>query len=790
MPPRTVRAVVALLSTIAPILRGQQAHPLQIRDLLNLKSLPHSDGFASITPDGRWVAYAVRDARDWPATDTTMAFSVTGVVPMAGRATQVWVADTRSGASRCITNDEGTNWGPAWSPDGTQLAFYSDRDGLARLWLWNRETGALRRASDVVVRPFYDMPVWSPDGRWIAVKLLREGQTVLRANRLGKRGGGPSVADSTVAAGATVAVFRARAKPADLSPAARSNIGAVIDTTQMDGPAIVATAADLGLVNAADGSVRRLAQSEELVEWYAFAPDGASVAFTRDAGRLHGTQQRLADLYVVPAAGGAAHLVASRIRATSPFVAWSPDGRRLAYLTEGPLTDGEVYVVDVATATPRRVTPNGHPRFEEQYGGYPAWLHWSARGDALFFPGAGRLWMAHPDGGPLTPLTPDDWDHEVVSVIANASRSVAFSPNGGATVTITTRDRTSKQSGFYRVNVRTRQVIRLREEARFYGILFGAPIVSADGSTVLYTSQDAQRPQDLWVANPDLATPRQLTHLNPTIQPDNLGQVRVIAYRGIDGEVLQGALLLPAQYQPGRRYPLLVRVYPENTSVNSDAAFRFGLDGSDCFANMQLLASRGYAVLQPDIPQRVGTPMKDLVEGVDLAVNKVIELGIADSHRLGVFGQSYGGYATIAIITQTSRFRAAVMSAGSADLLGPWVLGMQSNGASSEGWAETGQGLMGGTPWQYRDRYIENSPIFYLDQVTTPLLIIHGDADRPESADQVFVGLRWLGKEVEYRRYAGVGHVVSGPENLTDYWNALFRWFDTYLGAREQRLPD
>jgi dipeptidyl aminopeptidase/acylaminoacyl peptidase len=99
--------------------------------------------------------------------------------------------------------------------------------------------------------------------------------------------------------------------------------------------------------------------------------------------------------------------------------------------------------------------------------------------------------------------------------------------------------------------------------------------------------------------------------------------------------------------------------------------------------------------------------------------------------------------------------------------------------------AGTRQGLMGGTPWRYPQRYIKNSPIFYLDRVTTALLIIHGDADRPETADQIFVGLRWLGKEVEYRRYAGVGHVVNGPENLKDYWNAVFRWFNTHLGVHQ-----
>jgi dipeptidyl aminopeptidase/acylaminoacyl peptidase len=782
-----VTAAIAVIPVMLPAQAGTAApvgRPLQVADLLNLRTIPPSPRFASITHDGRWVAYAVRDAQDWPETDTTTIYSVTGVFNTAGRNTQIWITDTRSGTPQQITHD-GTNWGPVWSPDGTQLLFYSDRDGAARLWLWNRETNALRRVSDAVVRPFYETAAWSADGKSIAVKLLPEGETVLSANRVSRRGAVPHVADSTIASGATVSVFRSAPTPDKAAQTAASSIGAAIDTTQIDTTfGRQETQADMAIIRVADGHVTRLTQRGSM-SWFGFSPDGSTLAFVHNVGIIRGTQQIIADLFVVPTAGGRPRRVATHFRTFDAFVAWSPDGTRLAYRTDGQLTDGDVYVVNVAAGTQRRVTPAGHPHFEGGYGGYPAWLHWSARGDMIFFQGANRLYMARPDSGPLTALTPDGWDRDVVAVVTSENRAVAAQPKSDDAVIVMTRHRDTKQNGFFRVDLRTRQLTKLREEPRRYGFLYNAPISSADGSTVLFTSEDPRRPYDLWVSGPDLATPRQLTHLNPQIHPEDLGDARVIDYVGINGESLHGSLLLPAHYKPGQRYPLLVRVYPGNNTYASDAAFRFGLDHSTDIGNMQLLASRGYAVLYPDVPQRVGTPMKDLVEGVDLAVNKVIELGIADPDRLGVFGQSYGGYSTIAIISQTPRFKAAVMSAGTADLLGPWVLSMSATGASGEGWAVTGQGMMGGSPWEYRERYIENSPLFYLDRVSTPLLIIHGDNDRPESADQIFVALRWLGKEVEYRRYAATGHVVEGPANLTDYWNALFRWFGTHLGVSQ-----
>ena len=103
--------------------------------------------------------------------------------------------------------------------------------------------------------------------------------------------------------------------------------------------------------------------------------------------------------------------------------------------------------------------------------------------------------------------------------------------------------------------------------------------------------------------------------------------------------------------------------------------------------------------------------------------------------------------------------------------------------------AERGQGLMGGTPWQFPDRYIENSPVFYLDRVETPLLIIQGAADRtvpPFLGDQLFVDLRRLGKDVVYAKYQGEGHVPTewGYANQVDFCNRVIMWFDAHLKRR------
>jgi dipeptidyl aminopeptidase/acylaminoacyl peptidase len=103
--------------------------------------------------------------------------------------------------------------------------------------------------------------------------------------------------------------------------------------------------------------------------------------------------------------------------------------------------------------------------------------------------------------------------------------------------------------------------------------------------------------------------------------------------------------------------------------------------------------------------------------------------------------------------------------------------------AMTIGWSETGQGRMGGDPWQFRDRYIDNSPWFFLDRVQTPLLMVHGGLDRPIRPEEVFVGLRRLGKRVTYVRYDGEGHWQGawGRANVADYWTRVIAWFDRHL---------
>lgn len=257
----------------------------------------------------------------------------------------------------------------------------------------------------------------------------------------------------------------------------------------------------------------------------------------------------------------------------------------------------------------------------------------------------------------------------------------------------------------------------------------------------------------------------------------------MIDWRALDGEVRRGALMLPPGYDGEQPLPLIVWVY--GGVPLSDHLYRFGVRGLS-FGDAHLLATRGYAVLWPDMPMADRDPLRQLPGLVLPAVNRAIDLGIADPQRLGLLGHSYGGYCALALLTQTTRFRAAVACSMTACDF-PSAYGMLTAGGDSKAWgyAEGTPWRLGGTLWERREAYIENSPLFYLDRVRTPVLLIHGTEDEYSDAQAVeaFSALRRLGQRVELRRYRGEGHsprLFTEP-NLRDVTERVLAWFDEHL---------
>jgi dipeptidyl aminopeptidase/acylaminoacyl peptidase len=749
-----------------------------VEDILSLETLATPDPIA-VSPDGKWLAVTVqshRRRRHGGGEGEWSRYLPTGF-PTGLEGSEIWIVEVESKEYQNLTPDWGTSWRPSWSPDGRQLAFYSDRNGIARLWIWERDTTQPLPACDAIIRPFVQRdvpPRWTPDGTRIIVKLKSETTPE-------QKGSGTNASRDE----ATVRIFRSISKAPDQTEA----------TLVPRSP--YRSLADIGVVTVATGEVRRLAR-EFRPSGLIVSPDGTAAAVMDFWGHESvRARQSLYDLHLLPLDGNPPRCLAERIRYRGglgdPF-SWSPDGRYIAYVTAGPTAKGDLFIVSTVDGSQRNLTSPtsritclvtgqaiehtsvklGNERSEPPL--------WSSDSQHLFCVAGSHLWQVSVEDGSVLKLT-GGLGRSVVRSVHRSGEYTLWSPDDGKSVYVQTFHSQTKQTGFYRIDIRTGERARLVEEDRLYHSSILHPDVAPDTGDIFYILEDRTHPADVWRADASFQNRKQLTRLNPRVENRSFGEARLVDWKTSQGEELRGVLLLPADYIEGQRYPLITKIY--GGSFLSNMLNYFGLAVSPV-DNMYLLTSQGYAVFLPDIPMRTNNPIQELSDAVLSGVDMVINLGIADVDRLGVIGHSYGGYCVNAIITQTQRFRAAVSSASIANLVSFYGFLTEDGISVWISWAEMSQGAMGGSLWEYRGRYIENSPIFHLDRVETPLLLIHGELDATSAsaqAGEMFSGLRRLGKEAVLARYLNEEHWPGTWRypNAVDFWRRVLAWFDDHL---------
>ncbi len=542
---------------------------------------------------------------------------------------------------------------------------------------------------------------------------------------------------------------------------------------------------DLAIINVQNHSVERIAKRSRL-KHYSFSPDNKYVVYTTWEGAERNSQQNIYDLVVHNIEKGSSARIAGIRMAEGIGVSWSPNSKSLCFVTSslgvgGPTrAKGDVYVVNVKRAESRKVGGNSHPNVQNSH--RPPF--WDSNGKNLYLLGSGALWKIdlEKDQAVEVARIPEKSITQIVTPFQNGS---LWTPDRDKQIIVNTLDSKTKATGFYSISLETGRSTKLIENDWMYKPGFSFDISS--NGRLFFSAQNSANSEEIWSSDLQLQNLKRVTDINREFDAYEMGTARLIDWTSQNGQKLQGSILLPPGYQQGKRYPLIVWVY--GGSSGSDAVNTFGFSDTPIL-NMQVLASRGYAVLFPDAPVRIGSPMKDIYDAVMAGVEKAIELGIADPERLGVMGQSYGSYSALALITQTPRFKAASVTAvAPTDLVSGYLFMTRDGTTASLGYYEEGQGGMGGTLWEHPERYIENSPVFKFDKIVTPLLIGHGtnDALPLANADTIFAALRRLNKTVEYRQYENEGHVIQKDINVIDFWNRRLSWFDKWLNiSRDQ----
>jgi dipeptidyl aminopeptidase/acylaminoacyl peptidase len=755
------------------VAQGQkQLAPLPVKEALKTLSLPIFTPI-DLSPDGKLVAYALYDsARKALATQRRSPQDLEQIgIPRGADYCDIWITDTTTGTARNLTQGRGTSWAPVWSPNGKYLAFYSDRDSAPALWLWERSSGTLRKASDAIIRTRIEtcVPRWTPDSKRVVIRLLPKGMTLADASSLMNK---PvteidNAAETSKEPGSTVVLFRSKTANATSE---KEKAG------QYDN--LVFYTADLGVVDV-DAKITRRVSSRIVADTYWLSPDGTNVAVLIYKGRQsQQTLQALFDVVVISLADGRSRTLVSDFGSDVLIpLSWSPDGKSLAYMTAGPVVKNNCWVVSLSGGEPRNVTQGEHPTFDSTFL-YRGPL-WDATGSHIYLLARTSLWQASITDGRTTQIA--SIPGRILRHIVTQDGRTVWTAKADDRIVVVTRDDETKQEGFYSISLSTGKFEKLLEENKSYGFVPSLR-TAAKQHYLVYTSQSAAEPEDIWFTEASGFRPQRLTHINPIFDRYVMGEGRMIEWQTLNGQKVRGALLLPAGYTPGKRYPLIVYQYPGSMWSNYGNLFGFS-PFSAAVENSQFFATRGYAVLMPDVPAKPETYMKDIAAAVLPAVEKVVELGIADGDRVGITGQSNGGYGVLSLIVQTDRFKAAVDRMGPGNLISQYTQ-MAENGASFY----TGEMVQrtGGSLWEKRDKFIENSPMFYFDRVKTPLLIIQGTADTQVAAarsDEVFVSLRFLRKEVEYARYDGESHGVAewSFPNQVDCLNRVIAWFDLWL---------
>ena len=325
----------------------------------------------------------------------------------------------------------------------------------------------------------------------------------------------------------------------------------------------------------------------------------------------------------------------------------------------------------------------------------------------------------------------------------------------------------------------------ISEDARF------AFQKAKEADVYVFTKQTAIDFPNYYAANGDVLNPtssaaaiksaRQLTDANPQ-QKDFAwtSGVKLINYTSAKGDKLQGALYLPANYEPGKKYPLLVTIYEKRSNL----ANSYVAPNETSTPNRSIYLSRGYAVLDPDIVYRVNDPGMSAVWCVIPAVKAAIGTGMIDSTNVGLWGHSWGGYQTAFLVTQTNIFKAAIAGAPLTDMVSMYGSIYWNTGGADQAIFESSQGRFKGNYADNYDAYIRNSPNFHAKNVKTPLIILANDKDGAVDFNQgitYFNTLRQMNKDVILLEYVGENHGLARPINQKDYAMRQKDWFDHYL---------
>lgn len=457
-------------------------------------------------------------------------------------------------------------------------------------------------------------------------------------------------------------------------------------------------------------------------------------------------------------------------------VSFSPGGR---YAFGYSSADSTWFTYNVQTDVKRDLTKgkvfynelNDSPNFPSAYGS-PGWINDDV---GLVIYDRYDIWVFNPETGQANRLTKGR-EAGITYRYVKLDNEARFI-DARSKWLLTTFNNENKHSGYYEINSRNGRGSQLLTGPFNYG----RPVKAQDDDHVMFTKQSFEEFPNIHYSDLSFKLTTQISDANPQQSQYNWGTAELVKWTSMDGDILSGMLIKPENFDPNKKYPMIVNFYEKSSdglySHRPPAAGRSTISYS-------FYTSRGYVIFNPDVNYRIGYPGESAMNSVMPGITSLIEKGFIDKDNIGVQGHSWGGYQIAYMVTKTDIFKAAEAGAPVPNMISAYGGIRWWTGLSRQFQYEHTQSRIGGSPWEYPARYIENSPIFNMDKVNTPLLIMHNDGDGHVpwyQGIEMFTALRRLGKPSWFLNYNGEPHWPLKRQNRLDFNIRMAQFFDFYL---------
>lgn len=339
-------------------------------------------------------------------------------------------------------------------------------------------------------------------------------------------------------------------------------------------------------------------------------------------------------------------------------------------------------------------------------------------------------------------------------------------------------EESDKSGGYAWLNLENGKITNIEKGAYHYA----SRITKAkDSDDLFYTKQNFETFPDLIYTDKTFKKSKTISKLNPQQEDYAWGKMELVSWETETGRTIEGLLVKPPNFQEGKKYPMIVNFYEKSSSRLHRHREPFAHRST---INYSYYANKGYVIFNPDIAYTTGQPGESCLEAVMTGVDYILSLGFVDEKNMGLQGHSWGGYQIAYLLNKTQRFKCAESGAPVVNMTSAYGGIRWGSGMSRMFQYEKTQSRLGNTLWKDQDVYLRNSPLFEVDKMTTPVLILHNDKDGAVpwyQGIEYYMALRRLGKEAWFLNYNDEPHWPVKRQNRLDFNKRMEQFFGYYL---------